>query len=269
MKVGIAQLTSSDSIAANFNKIKNIVIGSQTEKPAIIFFPENSLFFRVGSAAVVQAVGLEDQIVQDLAALAKDFGVALHLTTAVREQGKVFNASIMIDVSGDTSIAYKKMHLFDIELTGQKAIRESDTFLHGATPSVTTFSGFKIGHSICYDLRFSELYSRYAKAGVDLIVVPSAFLVKTGLAHWEVLLRARAIESQCYVIASAQAGVHRSTFDNQTRETFGHSMVVDPWGNIVAKIESGEGIFYAELSHDEIAKVRKQIPMNSHRRDVF
>ena len=269
MKVGIAQLNSNDNLADNFEQIKSIIVNSKSEKPAVIFFPENSLYFRIDAASPVQALELNDPVIVSLAELAKANQVAIHLTTAVSESGKVFNASIMIGAAGETQIVYRKIHLFDIALWGQKPIRESDTFLHGAGPAVTELHDFRIGHSICYDVRFAELYASYAKKKVDLIVVPSAFLVKTGQAHWEVLLRARAIESQCYVIAPAQTGVHRSSKSDQTRETFGHSMIIDPWGQIVSVNTNTVGIFYAELSKDEIAKVRSQIPMGAHRRDVF
>jgi predicted amidohydrolase len=269
MKAGIAQLNSNDSVAENLKQMKNLIAESKHEKPDVIFFPENSLFFRIGAGSAVHAVKLEDPEIAELALLAREQRVALHLTTAVEEDGKVFNASILIEPTGEPRIVYRKMHLFDIELDGQRPIRESESFVHGPSPVVTDVAGFKTGHSICYDVRFAELYSSYARQKVDLILVPAAFLVKTGQAHWEVLLRARAIESQCYVIAAAQAGVHRSAVEGQKRETFGHSMLVDPWGQIVSVKSADVGIFYAELSKEEISKVRKQIPMDQHRRDVF
>ncbi|MEQ1723150.1 MAG: nitrilase-related carbon-nitrogen hydrolase, partial [Pseudobdellovibrio sp.] len=193
-------------------------------------------------------------------------GIAAHLTTAIKEDGKVFNASFMIDKSGNTELLYRKIHLFDIELAGQKPIRESDCFAYGSEPSIFNIVDFKVGSSICYDLRFSELYSVYANAEVDIILVPSAFLVKTGQAHWESLLRARAIESQCYVVASAQAGEHKSAEGGHKRETYGHSMLIDPWGRIQTVLPAGSGVVFAELEHKEISLVRQQIPMRSHRK---
>lgn len=269
MKVGIAQLNSNESVAGNLNQIKKLIIESKNEKPDAIFFPENSLFFRISASTPVHAIAMDDPEIRELSALSREQNVIVHLTTPVKEDGRVYNASVVIEPSVGARVVYRKMHLFDIELSGQKPIRESESFEHGDSPSVTDVAGFKTGHSVCYDLRFAELYSTYARQKVDLIVVPAAFLVKTGQAHWEVLLRARAIESQCYVIASAQAGVHRSAIDEQKRETFGHSMLIDPWGQIVSVNTAEVGIFYAELSKDEIAKVRKQIPMGLHRRDVF
>jgi deaminated glutathione amidase len=266
MKIGIAQLNSNDDIQNNLNQIKKIILDAKIEKPEIIFFPENSLYFRITPEALIEAIDLEGPVIGELKDLCKQTSIALHLTTAIKENGQVFNASVMIDKYGFAELLYRKIHLFDIELVGQKPIRESDCFAFGSRPSIFNIGDFKVGSSICYDLRFSELYSVYAKAEVDIILVPSAFLVKTGEAHWESLLRARAIESQCYVVASAQAGEHKSALGLQKRETYGHSMLVDPWGRIQAVQAGGLGVIFSELEHKEISLVRQQIPMRSHRK---
>ncbi|MGZ3690509.1 MAG: carbon-nitrogen hydrolase family protein [Pseudobdellovibrio sp.] len=269
MKIGVVQLTSTDDINENLKKIKHVIESSQIEKPEILFFPENSLFFRIKSTESVKALKLASPEIAELKKLSERYKTAFHLTTAIEDDGHVFNASILIDGANEVQILYRKLHLFDIALQGQKPIRESDTFKHGAKPHIFEFGGFKIGSSICYDIRFAELYSYYAKNQVDIILIPAAFLVKTGQAHWEVLLRARAIESQCYVVAAGQTGVHKSVRHGETRETFGHSMVIDPWGNILQYKADEEGAVFCELSKDEVSKVRTQIPMHSHRRDVF
>ena len=194
-------------------------------------------------------------------------------TLDISNQGKLtldntqkYNASILIDPVHGLSVVYKKIHLFDIELAGQKAIRESDSFAHGLWPSVWSYEGLLFGSSICYDVRFAELYSKYAKQEVDVIVIPSAFLVPTGRAHWEPLLRARAIESQAYVLAPAQCGLHQSKHHDGARETYGHSMIIDPWGEILSLKESGVGLIYADLNTERVRSVRKQIPMKNHRK---
>ena len=128
--------------------------------------------------------------------------------------------------------SYEKIHLFDIELDGLSPVRETDLFKHGKFPSVFKVRGWEIGQAICYDLRFAELFLEYAKQGVDLVLVPAAFLVETGRAHWEVLLRARAIESQCYIVAAAQAGKHLGCQGGH-RMTYGHSLAIDPWGTVI------------------------------------
>lgn len=269
MKIGVAQLNSNDDTQQNFEQIKELVLKAQLENPEIIFFPENSLYFRINPDSDVKPISLDDQIISDLKDLCVKTNIALHFTTAVVENNKVFNASVLIDTKTSAKIIYKKIHLFDIELEGQKPIKESDVFEHGELPSIFDISGLKFGSSICYDIRFAELYSVYAKAGVDAILVPAAFLVKTGLAHWEILLRARAIESQCYIIAPTQAGVHQSVSNEFKRETFGHAMVIDPWGKIVALKMSGVDCFFVELDPELIRNTRQQIPMKNHRRIDF
>lgn len=266
VKIGIAQLNSTDNLQQNLLQIKNLVLDVKAEKPDLIVFPENALYFRIDQSEKVEAIGLDHEIMTELKEVCAATGIKIHFTTAVLEDGRVFNASVLIDSERNARVVYKKIHLFDIELSGQEPIRESDVFVHGQLPAVFKSDGFAIGSSICYDIRFSELYSVYAKAEVDVILVPAAFLVKTGQAHWEVLLRARAIESQCYVIAAAQSGVHRSTKSSQSRETYGHSMIIDPWGEVKAANATGVGIIFADLSRKFIEEVRKQIPMRSHRR---
>ncbi|MBY0555516.1 carbon-nitrogen hydrolase family protein [bacterium] len=265
MKIAVAQLNSNDNLQGNLNQIKKIIMDSVKEKPEVVFFPENSLYFRINANTDIEAIDIGHPAIIQLEALCKQTGIAAHLTTAIKENDKVYNASFLIDKNGQTKIIYRKIHLFDIELTGQKAIRESDCFAYGAEASIFNISDFKVGSSICYDVRFSELYSIYSKAEVDIIVVPAAFLVKTGQAHWETLLRARAIESQCYVVASAQSGEHTSVSSDHKRETYGHTMVVDPWGRVISMLQTGTGVAFAELNFDEIRSVRQQIPMKNHR----
>ena len=269
IKIGIAQLNSNDDFQRNFSQIKKIILEAQHEKPAAIFFPENSIFMRVDSDSGIKAISLQDEMMLELKEICTQTQISIHLTTPILEDGKFFNASVWIDAKLGASIVYRKMHLFDIELIGERPIRESDVFTNGEKPTIFNINNFKVGSSICYDIRFAELYSTYAKAEVDVILVPAAFLVKTGRAHWEVLLRARAIESQCYVVASAQSGLHQSSSGGFERETFGHSMIINPWGEVMAFKANGVGVFFAELSQELLLNVRKQIPMKNHRRIDF
>lgn len=269
MKIALAQLNSNDEISVNLASIQTAIEQAASEKAEIVFFPENALFFRISNTDKVKPIKVDGAEVSSLSEMCKRKSIAVHLTTAIEDAGAVYNASIFIDKNGVAKKLYNKIHLFDIALVGQAPIRESDSFKHGAEPVVFEYEGLKFASSICYDIRFAELYSFYAKNEVDVILVPAAFLVKTGIAHWEVLLRARAIESQCYVLAPAQHGVHRSNASTSTRETYGHSMAVGPWGEILALKEEGVGLLFAEINKDEIKKVRTQIPMRSHRRSVF
>jgi predicted amidohydrolase len=270
MKIALVQLNSVNDIRKNLSEIEVLIRkcgeAPERERPKIIFFPENSLFFRIDEGEKIQAISLNDDVFNKLSRLSLDTGIQLHITTALFDAEKVWNASVLIVPNQPPKIMYKKIHLFDIALVGQRPIRESDVFSEGVQPSVFEIDGIKFGSSICYDLRFSELYRVYARQEVDVILIPAAFLVKTGIAHWDVLLRARAIESQCYVLAPAQSGVHRSVSSDQTRSTFGHTMAVGPWGDVLCQKPSETGILMLDISPDVCRQVRQQIPMKNHRR---
>lgn len=269
VRVALAQLNSNDEIQNNLNQILILIDQACTndKKPDLIVFPENSLFFRLSSSQRIEALNLNSNHWDSLKEKAKQYSVWLHLTTAVVDvDKKTYNASVLIRPDKSLEVIYRKIHLFDITLTGQKPIRESDSFQFGGKSHIFELKGFSFGSSICYDIRFSELYAKYAQQEVDVILVPSAFLVKTGEAHWHVLLRARAIESQCYVLAAAQSGTHRSRQVSDHRETFGHSLAIGPWGEVLAEKASSVGLIYVEVLKNEIQRVRNQIPMKSHRR---
>ena len=174
-----------------------------------------------------------------------------------------FNASIVFAPDGRAVARYDKIHLFRYD-NGRESHDERRVLHAGRQPVAFDADGLRVGLSICYDLRFPELYRALMQPPCDLIAVPAAFTHTTGLAHWEVLLRARAIENQCYVIAPAQGGVHENG-----RRTFGHSLIVDPWGEVLASREEGEGVVMAQLDRERIAAVRAQLPALSHRLPAF
>lgn len=266
MKILVGQMTSMNSVESNFRQIEEIISRSK-ESPSTAFFPENCLYMRIKEGESIPELTLQHPVFRDLGRLASEKQMNLHLgSVPIADSGKLTNATVLITKDGAVSVQYRKIHLFDIQLDGGKAIRESDVFNAGKQPAILEIDGRSFGQSICYDLRFSELYSFYAKRGVEVLLVPAAFLVPTGRAHWEVLLRARAIESQAFVIAAAQAGLHRSSQGDQ-RETYGHSLVIDPWGTIIAggTADQVEAIA-AELDFEKLESVRKQIPMAGHRR---
>jgi predicted amidohydrolase len=269
-RIALAQLNSVNSLEKNIVQIEKLILSCDelpdSTKPKLMLFPENSLFFRIDENEKVKALNTSDEIFKKLQKLSIEKKMHLHLTSAIEEGGQIWNASVLISPIEKIKITYKKIHLFDIALSDQKPIRESDVFTQGDQTSIFEIEGIKFGSSICYDLRFSELYSKYAKAEVDVLLVPSAFLVKTGLAHWEVLLRARAIESQCFVLAAAQSGKHVSTTSEQFRETYGHSMAIGPWGEILALKKQDTGLLFLDLDTELCVRVRKQIPMKNHRR---
>lgn len=266
LKVAITQMTSVDDVEKNLTQMVDL-LGQISEPVDLVLFPENCLYLRVQEGETVPFLQLSHPVFEKLSEEAKKRKWALHLGSVPVElpEGK-FNCSLLIDENGTVQPTYQKIHLFDIQLMDQKPIRESDVFHYGTEPVVLKLKNWKLGQSICYDLRFSELYRLYALHEVDAILVPSAFLVKTGQAHWEPLLRARAIESQAYVLASAQAGRHQSVKGTAVRETYGHAMAIDPWGQILVQLEKSPSVEIVTLSRQRIAEVRQQIPMKEHRR---
>lgn len=270
--IAAAQMTSIDDVDANVMQIEALLedifsAKEKTDRPRLVCFPENCLYFRIIEGEKIEGFTLAHPALKRMAELAQEYSTHLHLgSVPLYVDGHLYNSSVLVTPDGDLLPTYQKMHLFDIQLEGQKPIRESDVFRHGQQPHILNIDGWKVGEAICYDLRFAELFSRYARQEVDAILLPAAFLVKTGEAHWEILLRARAIESQSYLIASAQGGSHHGGRSG-VRETYGHTLVVDPWGAVAGQVEKrAPGYTIVKLSRERLESVRKQIPMKFHRR---
>lgn len=264
-RVVVGQMTSIDDW--KYNEEQALGLLKQIQNPSdvdLVSFPENSLFFKLSDQEKMPSVEVTAPIFDRLSKFAVDNKLTIHMGSVPLTAGsKVYNATVILTPDGKRVDAYNKIHLFDVDIAGHRVYRESDTVQAGDKPSIIEVSGWKFGLTICYDLRFSNLYAHYAKAQVDGILIPAAFTVPTGKAHWEVLQRARAIESQCYVIAAGQDGSH-----NGKRDTFGHSMVVDPWGQVLALAKPGIGILDVTLERAAIERVRNQIPMAGHRRSI-
>jgi len=274
LSLAVCQMTSTDNEQKNFEQIESLLFNTpESEHFDLICFPENSLFMRIQEGQKIEGLKLSNPVFEKVASLAKRKKAFLHFgSIPLRVDGHLRNASVLVTPEGEVKPTYYKIHLFDIDLEGQAPVRESDIYKHGDEPQILELHGWHIGQTICYDLRFSELFNYYAQHSVELILVPASFLVKTGQAHWEVLLRARAIESQAYVVAAAQAGTHKGAQANSLhslRETYGHSLIIDPWGQIVKEAKTmGPELLTFELELDRVSAVRKQIPMRHHRRMV-
>jgi predicted amidohydrolase len=173
---------------------------------------------------------------------------------------KVYNTCLAVSPAGELCATYRKIHLFDVDIPGGATLRESDSTLPGREVVVLDTELGKIGLSICYDLRFPELYRQLGARGAEILVVPSAFTAHTGAAHWHVLLRARAVENQCFVIAAGQTGRH-----HDKRESYGHSLIIDPWGTVLADQGKEPGLAVADLDMELLAKTRRQMPCLDHR----
>ena len=194
---------------------------------------------------------------------ARKLGIYVHIgSLAVQaSHDKAWNRSFLIDRKGDVIARYDKIHMFDVDLAGGESYRESNNYRPGELAVVTDLPWGRLGMTICYDLRFPNLYRALAEAGATFLAIPSAFTRQTGEAHWHVLQRARAIENGCFVLAAAQGGRHENG-----RDTYGHSLVVDPWGRIIAEGGTEPGVVIAEIDPAEVAKARSRVPSLNHGR---
>ncbi len=268
MKVAAIQMTSGDEMAQNIAQLEPLLKEAVAQGAQFVATPENTFYMRrEGMAAMADVPMQEHAGLRYAIAAAKQYHIWL-LIGSIRalEAGmdKPFNRSILISPAGEIAATYDKMHLFDVSLPNGHHYRESSQAAAGTQAVVASLPELKLGMSICYDLRFPALYQKLSQQGAHMLAVPSAFTRPTGAAHWHLLLRARAIENACYVIAPAQCGTHPGG-----RETFGHSLMIDPWGNILAEASAERPeVIVATLDLAEITKVRAQIPVLEHRREI-
>lgn len=207
----------------------------------------------------------KDVVVATARQLASELGIFLHIgsTAILRADGKLANRAFLFGPDGSTLATYDKIHMFDVDLDNGESWRESSAYEPGTQAVVTSLGEARLGFAVCYDLRFPQLFRAEALAGADILTVPAAFTRQTGEAHWHVLLRARAIENGAFVIAAAQGGLHEDG-----RETYGHSLIVDPWGRIIAEADHDEpAVIAAELDLSQAAAARRKIPNLKNARD--
>ncbi|MDF0535244.1 carbon-nitrogen hydrolase family protein [Shewanella sp. A32] len=269
MQVNLLQCQSSRKPAENLAFINSQLeqLPRQPGEPQLVVLPECALLFggHEGEQLAFAGKGDETPLQQQLAALAAKHQVYLAAGTipVASGDGRVYSRTYLFDDKGQVLGDYDKLHLFDVDISDNtRNYRESDTFCPGNRVCVVDTPFGRIGLSVCYDLRFPDLYRALRQAGAQIILVPAAFTRVTGAAHWEVLLRARAIETQCYVLAAAQWGSH----NQGGRETWGQSMIVDPWGRIVAQLPENTGWVQARLDMDELQKIRSNMPVSQHNR---
>ena len=266
MKVGLVQLTTTDRVASNLEATSGLVTAAVRQGAKFILLPEAFAFLRREGTPVPCAQGLDGEIIGFARALAREHGVWLLAGTfpeAIPGQPKVHNTSVMVAPGGNIAAVYRKIHLFDVDLTssGGGVFSESATFAPGTDVVIADTPFGAVGMSICYDLRFPELYRQMAETGMSFIAVPSAFAPQTGKDHWEVLLRARAIENQTFVLAPAQCGQH-----SPDRASYGHSMIVDPWGVILAEAADQPCAIVADCDLEQLQQIRASLPTLTHRR---
>lgn len=256
LSVALIQMNSGTKLEKNIERAVLMSKEAISKKAAFILLPE-VFSFRGAGAPHELIPGSSTLPLFELAKEKKVWILAGSIREVSHAEGKPFNTSVLINPSGKCEVIYRKMHLFQL----QDEFREADNMTPGAAPALGEIEGIKIGLSICYDLRFPELYRHYGHLGAQILTAPSSFTTVTGKDHWEILLRARAIENQCFVLAPNQTGVGAGKLP-----TYGHSMVVDPWGRILAQgSEDKEEVVYAELDFGELERIRAKLPALQHR----
>ena len=275
-QVAVCQMDSQNDKHQNLKDAENMICEASEKGADLVVFPENMNY--MGKGYRYQAEPIPGPTTDFLTALAKEHGVWIlsgsipetelndpaeqETVSADKNAGKPKpkNSLVQIDPTGNICCKYSKLHLFDVDLEDGSSFRESDTATQGEDIVVCDTELGRLGFTICYDLRFGELYRLLSLAGAKVIFVPACFALQTGRAHWEVLLRARAIENGVYIVACNQIG------EKYNMTAYGHSMVIDPWGRIIAQAEDKPGVLMAEIDLSEIEKVRAQIPSLKNRR---
>lgn len=268
IRTAIIQLNAKPAIEDNLREAEALIRAAAKDGAKLIATPENTCRMRasVPDKLATSHDEASHPAIPHFAKLAKDLGVTLLVgsISSIRDGEKLANRSFLFRKDGSIAAKYDKLHMFDVDLPNGEKYRESDTNRAGDKAVLGEADDLKIGMSVCYDIRFPQLYRKLAKQGAEILAIPSAFTVPTGKAHWHVLLRARAIENGGFVVAPAQVGEHEGG-----RSTWGHSMIVDPWGKVLIEIQKDTaGFACADLDLTEVAKARGAIPSLTHDRDI-
>ena len=269
LRIAAVQLRSSRTVAENIAATEALVREAAAKGATYVLTPEMTNILERSKADLLAKITTaeNDPTVARLSQVAKELGITVHLgSLAVKlPDGKIANRGFILGPDGSIVDTYDKIHMFDVDLDNGESWRESATYTPGQRQTTFDVGGIKAGAAICYDLRFPYLFRDYAKAGVGLLTLPAAFTRQTGEAHWHILLRARAIENGAYVIAAAQGGVHEDG-----RETYGHSLIIDPWGRIVAEADNDvPGVVIADLDPSLVAATRAKVPSLANERTAY
>jgi predicted amidohydrolase len=266
VRAAVVQLTSTDDVAENLAAAEALVREAAAAGATFIALPEMFAFLRREGQRFPHAQGVDGEIVTRVRSWSRELAVRIlagSIAESVAGSERVHNTSVLVAANGAIEAVYRKIHLFDVDLggSGGGAFSESKSIAPGDEVVVAETEIGGVGLSVCYDLRFPELYRAQAERGARWLLVPSAFTRATGKDHWEVLLRARAIENQCFVLAPAQCGVH-----SPERASHGRSLIVDPWGIVLAQLGDRPGVAVADCSLAELERVRASVPALRHRR---
>jgi len=271
MSLAVIQMVSQDDVLANLAAAHRLLQQAAEAGARLAVLPENFAAMGRRDLAALGRAEAEGQgpILPWLRQSARDLGLwivagTIPLPPDGQPSAKAHACSLLIDEHGERAARYDKLHLFDVDVADARGrYRESDDYAFGGRVVVADTPVGRLGLTVCYDLRFPELYSRLREAGAELISAPAAFTAVTGAAHWQVLTRARAIETQCYVLAAGQGGSHPGG-----RETFGHSAIIDPWGRVLAEQPLGDAVLLASRDATEQAAIRQRMPVALHRRFI-
>lgn len=263
-KVGAVQMTSTEDIEGNLKVASRLVRGAADDGARLVALPENFAFLRTEGAPLGFKTPIDGEVVQRMSALARECEIFLLLGSipeALPRRRRIANTSLLLGPDGRTRALYRKIHLFDIDIEGGVSLQESKNVLAGDEPVLVQTRLGRLGLSICYDLRFPELYRQLALSGAQVLFVPAAFTAYTGPHHWLPLLRARAIENLCWVVAPAQVGEH-----NPERRSHGETVVIDPWGKVTARLPRRVGWITAEIDLRRLSRLREGLPCLRHTR---
>lgn len=263
LRAAVVQLLADTDTARNVARAGELVEAAALSGARLVVLPEKWNWWGAASATASGAEALDGPSLSAARGWAADLGIALvagSVLEAIGDGARAFNTSVLIGPDGADVAIYRKIHLFDVDVAGHE-YRESAATEAGTEVACADVLGVGVGLSVCYDLRFPELYRAHAAAGARLLSVPANFTPQTGEAHWEMLLRARAVEDQCFVLAAGQCGVHATG-----EGAWGHSMIIDPWGRVLAAVPDGEGFAAADLDLDAQDAIRASLPALAHRR---
>lgn len=268
LRVAAVQMSSQDDLAANLSRAKELIARAADAGAELVLLPENFAYFGSEEGKRTLAESVDDRApgpiltaVAEAARRAHVYVVAGGMPERASDPARPYNACVVVSDEGKVVTSYRKVHLFDVDVGDGHRYCESASTTPGDAVVTVVIGEFCVGLSVCYDLRFPELYRKLAAEGADILVVPAAFTLATGKDHWHVLLRARAIESQAYVVAAAQWGTHP-----RGRRTYGKSLIADPWGDVLAQCAEGEGVALADVERAYIERVRANLPALRHRR---
>jgi predicted amidohydrolase len=262
--LGAVQMTSTADRARNLATAIRLLNEAADLGARVVGLPENFAFMGRDEERIATAEPLEGPTlgaIREVARARRIWVVAGSVAENVGQPGKTANTSVLVAEDGSIAAAYRKIHLFDVNIPDGARYAESETVAPGDKVVLAPTPMGRLGLTICYDLRFPELYRQLASLGAEVVFIPAAFTLFTGKDHWEVLLRARAIENLCYVVAPAQVGRHSAN-----RLTYGNAMIVDPWGTVLARCPEGEGVCVARFDRSRMEKARQELPALKHRR---